>query len=71
MNFDNRKTSKLLVLILKLTNKLDLRREEKNVASSNLRIHYTWKNIKSWYNNNEFKISSPTWNDKFELPDQS
>ena len=24
---------------------------------------------KSSYNNNKFKISAPTWNDKFELPD--
>ena len=38
---------------------------------SNLSIYYTWKNIKSWYNNNKFKISAPTWNDKFELPDGS
>ena len=30
-----------------------------------------WKNIKSSYNNNKFKISAPTWNDKFELPDGS
>ena len=30
-----------------------------------------WKNIKSSYNNNKFKISSPTWNDKFDLPDGS
>ena len=30
-----------------------------------------WKNIKSSYNNNKFKISAPTWNDKFELPDES
>ena len=32
-------------------------------------FYYTWKNIKSAYNNNKFKISAPTWNDKFELPD--
>ena len=38
---------------------------------SNLSIYYTWKNIKSSYNNNKFKISAPTWNDKFELPDGS
>ena len=30
-----------------------------------------WKNIKSLYNNNKFKISARTWNDKFELPDES
>ena len=28
-----------------------------------------WKNIKNSYDNNKFKISAPTWNDKFELPD--
>ena len=32
-------------------------------------IYYTWRNIKSPYNNNKCKISAPTWNDKFELPD--
>ena len=39
------------------------------IALSNLSIYYTWKNIKSSYNNNKFKIPAPTWNDKFELPD--
>ena len=58
------------VLILKLTNKLDLRIGEKIIALSNLSIYYTWRNIKSSYNN-KFKISSPTWNDKFELPEGS
>ena len=38
---------------------------------SNLSIYYTWKNIKSSYNNDKFEISSLTWNDKFELPDES
>ena len=33
--------------------------------------HYTWKNIKSEYKNNEFKISAPTWNYSFDLPDGS
>ena len=71
MNSENSKTSKLHVLILKLTNKLDLRIGEKIIASSNLSIYYTWKNIKNSYNNNKFKRSAPTWNDKFELPDGS
>ena len=71
MNSENSKTSKSHVLILKLTNKLDLRIVEKIIALSNLSIYYTWKNIKSSYNNNKFKISAPTWNDKFELPDGS
>ena len=70
MNSENSKTSKLHVLVIKLTNKLDLRIGEKNIALSNLSISYTWKNIKNSYNN-KFKISAPTWNDKFELPDGS
>ena len=59
--------------MLKLTDKLDLRRGQKTVALSNLSIYYTWKNIKSSYNNNnnKFKMSAPTWNEEFELPDGS
>ena len=71
MNSDNSKTSIPHVLTLKLTSKLDLRLGEKVIALSNLSIYYTWRNIKSSYNNNKFKISAPTWNDKFELPDGS
>ena len=69
MNSENSKTSKLHVLILKLTNKLDLRIGENTIALSNLSIYYTWKSIKRSYSNNKFKISAPTWNDKFELRD--
>ena len=68
MNSENSKSSKPHVLILKLTDKLDLRRGEKIIMLSNLTIYYTWKNIKSSYKNNKFKILAPTWNDKFELP---
>ena len=57
--------------MLKLTDKLDLRRGQKTVALSNLSIYYTWKNVKSAYNNNKFKISAPTWSEEFELPDGS
>ena len=71
INSENSKTSKPHVLILNLTEKLDSRRREKCIALSNLSIQYTWKNIKSSYNNNKFKISAPTWNNKFELPDGS
>ena len=71
MNSENSKTSEPHVLILKLTNKLNLRIGEKTIALSNLIIYYTWKNIKNSYNNNKFKIATPTWNDKFELPDGS
>ena len=71
MNSENSRTSEYHVLVLKLTDKLNLRRGQKSVALSNLSIYYTWKNIKSSYNSNKFKISAPTWNDKFELPDGS
>ena len=71
MDSENSRTSEYHVLVLKLTDRLDLRRDQKSVALSNLSIYYTWKNIKSSYNNNKFKISAPTWSDKFELPDGS
>ena len=71
MNSDNSKTSISHVLTLKLTSKLDLRLGEKVIALSNLSIYYTWRNIKSSYNNSEFEISAPTWNDEFELADGS
>ena len=71
MNSENSETSRSRVLILKLTNKLDLRVGEKIISLSNLTIYYTWKNIKSSYNNNKFKASASTWNDRFELPDGS
>ena len=64
MNSENSKTSKPHVLILKLTDKLDLRRGRKNIALSNLNIYYTCKKVKNWYNNDKFKISAPTCNDK-------
>ena len=67
MDSENSRTSEYHVLMLKLTNKLDLRRGQKTVALSNLSIYYTWKNIKSSYNNNnKFKISAPTWSEEFE-----
>ena len=71
MNSENCKTSEHNVSVLKLTDKLDLRRSQKIVASSNLSIYYTSKNVKSSYNNNKFKISAPTWTEEFELPDGS
>ena len=70
MNSENSKTSEYHVLVLKLTDKLDLRRGQKTVALSNLSVYYTWKNAKSSYNN-KFKISAPLWSEEFELPDGS
>ena len=60
MNSEKSKTPKPHVLVLKLTNKLELRMGKKVIALSNLSVYYTWKNIKSSYNYNKFKISAPT-----------
>ena len=49
---------------LKLTDKLYLRKGQKSV-------YETWKNIKTSYNNNKFKMPAPIWGDEFELPDAS
>ena len=53
--------------ITKKVDKLDLKRGEKVLLS----IFHTWKNIKSSYNNNKFKILAPAWNDEYEIPDES
>ena len=71
MNSENSKKSKPHILALKLTNKLDLRLDNKVIGISNLSIYYTWKNIKDTYNNNKFKISAPTWNEEVKLSDGS
>ena len=54
-----------------LIDKLDLRNPNENMALANLSIYYTWKNVKSIYKNNKFKISAPAWNEMFDLPDGS
>ena len=71
MNSENSKTPESHILKLSLTDKLNLRLDKKFIALSNLSIYYTWNNIKSSYNNDKFKISSPTWNEEFTLPDGS
>ena len=71
MNSENSKISEPHILKLKLTDKLDLRVDKKVIALSNLSIYYTWNNIKSSYDNHKFKISAPTQNEKFTLPDGS
>ena len=55
MNSENSKTSKTYVLILKLDDKLDLRRGEKSTFSSNRSTFYTWRNIKGLYQDNKYK----------------
>ena len=71
MNTKNSKTSEPHRLKYNLIDKLDLKNPNKNMALASLSIYYTWKNVKSIYNNNKFKISAPTWNDTFDLPDGS
>ena len=63
MNTKNSKTSEPHRLKYNLIDKLDLKNPNKNA----------WKNVKSTYNNNnnKFKISAPTWNETFDLPDGS
>ena len=68
INIENSKISEPHIFRLNLTDKRDLKDPKKNMALANLRIYYTWKNIKSEYNN-KFKISAPTCNDAFYLPD--
>ena len=63
MNTENIKTNEPHRFELDLTDKLNLKNPNKTMALANLSIYYTWKNIKSKYNNNKFKISAPTWSD--------
>ena len=71
MNTESSKTNESNKFIYQLTDKLNLKTpNNKNIGLINLSVYYTWKNIKSEYNN-KFKISAPTWNDTFDLPDGS
>ena len=67
MNSRSSKTSDPDGLLLNLTDKINLKRNDKYASLSNLSVCYKWKNL---YKNNEFKISALTWNEKFELPDK-
>ena len=71
INTENSKTNELHRFKLDLPDKLNPKNPNKNMALVKLSIYYTWKNIKSKYNNNKFKISDPTGNDTFDLPDGS
>ena len=68
MNSESSKASHPHRLVFNLNNIKDLGRGEKSVALSNFDIYYT---LKISYRNNKFKISAPTWNVRFELPDVS
>ena len=69
MNSENSKINESNKHLYQFTDKLNLKNPNNNMTLANLSIYYTWKNIKSEYSNNKFKISAPTWNDEFDLPD--
>ena len=69
MNSGNSKTFDPHRLLLNLSDKINLRRIYEYVVLSNLCIYCSWTNIKKSYKNNKSKISAPTWNEKFQLPD--
>ena len=71
MNTEDSETNKFNKSFDEFTDKRNLINSNTNIASANLSIYYTWKNIKSAYNKNKFKISSPNWNDEFDFPDGS
>ena len=71
MNTENSKKNEPHRFKLDLTDKRNLKNPNKNMVFANLSIYQTWKNIKSKYNNNKFKVSAPTWNDTFDLFDGS
>ena len=70
MNTEDSKANESNKFIYQFTDKLNLKTpNNKNIGLVNLSIYYTWKNIKSAYNSNKFRISASTWNDEFDLPD--
>ena len=68
MNSKNSKISDLHRLLVNLTDKIGLR-NDKYIALSNLSLYYRRKIMIKSYKNNRVKISAPTWNEEFELPD--
>ena len=72
MNTENSKTDESNKFIYRFTDQRNLKSSNnKYIGSVNLSSYYTWRNIKSAYNSNKFKVSAPTWNDGFDLPDGS
>ena len=68
-NTANSKTKHSYKFVYNFTDKVNLKNPNKNIALANLSVYYRWGNVKSDYNNNKFKISAPTWNDIFDVPD--
>ena len=70
-NKANSKTKHSYKFVYNFTDKVNLKNPNKNITLANLSVYYRWENVKSDYNNNKFKISAPTWNDIFDVPDSS
>ena len=64
MNYENSKTFYPQRLLFILSDKINLKKTDEYVALSNIKLCYTWENIKKLYKNNKFKISASTWNEK-------
>ena len=71
MNTENSKKNEPLRFGLTLADEINVKDPHKNMVLANLSIHYTWKNVKSAYSNNKFKIPAPNWNGEFYLSDGS
>ena len=72
MDTENSKTNESNKFIYQFADKCNLKNpNNKNIGLVKLNIYYTWKNIKSSCSNNTFKTSASTWNNEFELPDES
>ena len=69
MYTENRKINEPYKFFLNLSQRVDFKSSDKNVALQDLLIYYTWKSIKKHYKNNKLKIITPMGNDQFKLPD--
>ena len=68
---ENIKSDESHKFVINLSQRLGIRSSNKHVALQNLSIYYTWKNVRQQHKNNKVKITAPTWNDEFKLPDGS
>ena len=71
MSSENSNTSEAHRLLLNLTDKINLNRDDIYIGLSNFSIYYTLKSRKTLHKINKFKISCLTWNEKFDLLDGS
>ena len=73
MNTENSKTNEPQKFVSNLSQRLDLRTSDKHNAPQKFikSVYYTRKNIGKQYKNNKLRIIALTWNDEFELADDS